>query len=190
MLYIKDYSMQVSGITVPGLVKKVEVTGAAVIDAITDDNNITLGYQANGYEPMKLNADLLLEPAADETFADMVATIQFLFKPPGQTAAVPLDLISSHAAAHGLTKVFFKSITTSKKAESSSGEANLEFWEYIPTVVQTQTASGGTGSGKDESTAPAVAEGISTGYQDYLNTQRGQAPKIKDKTSESPAQDK
>lgn len=190
MLYIKDYSMQISGITVPGLVKKVEVTGSAVIDAITDDNNITLGYQANGYEPMKLNVDILLEPAAGDTFTDMAATIQFLFKPPGQAAAVPLDLINSHAAAHGLTKVFFKSITTSKKIESSSGEANLEFWEYLPTVVQTQAASGADGGGKNETAAPATTEGISTKYQDYLNTQRGQAPKIKDKTSESPAQDK
>ena len=43
MLYIKDYSMQVTGIVVPGLVKKVEVTGSAVIDAVTDDNNVTLG---------------------------------------------------------------------------------------------------------------------------------------------------
>ena len=47
MLYITDRTMQVSGILIPGLVKKVEVTGVAVIDAITDDNNVTLGYQAN-----------------------------------------------------------------------------------------------------------------------------------------------
>ena len=191
MLYIKDYSMQVSGIVVPGLVKKVEVAGSAVIDAVTDDNNVTLGYQANGYEPMKLNVDLLLEPAAGESFEDMVATLQFMFKPPGQTAAVPLALVNSHAAAHGLTTVYFKSITSSKKSESSSGEANMEFWEYLPTVIQTQAANNGAaGGGKNEATAQATAEGISTEYQEYLNTQRGQAPKIKDKTSESPAQDK
>lgn len=62
MLYITDRTMQVSGILIPGLVKKVEVTGAAVIDAVTDDNNVTLGYQANGYEPMRVNVDVLLEP--------------------------------------------------------------------------------------------------------------------------------
>jgi len=33
------------------------------------------------------------------------------------------------------------------------------------------------------------AQGISSDYQEYLNTQRGQAPRIKDKTSESPARD-
>lgn len=190
MLYIKDHSMQVAGITTPGIVKKVEVTGAAVIDAITDDNNVTLGYQANGYEPMKLNVDLLLEPAAGESFEDMVATLQFLFKPPGQTAAVPLALVNSHAAAHGLTTVYFKSITSSKKSESSSGEANMEFWEYIPTVVQTQAANTGAAGTKNETAAQSPAEGISAEYQEYLNTQRGQAPKIKDKTSESPAQDR
>ena len=42
MLYIKDTSMLVAGVAVPGLVKKLEITGAAVIDAVTDDNNVTL----------------------------------------------------------------------------------------------------------------------------------------------------
>lgn len=63
MLYIKDTSMLVAGVAVPGLVKKLEITEAAVIDAVTDDNNVTLGYQPNGYEPLKMNVDLLLEPA-------------------------------------------------------------------------------------------------------------------------------
>ena len=54
--------MLVAGVAVPGLVKKLEITGAAVIDAVTDDNNVTLGYQPNGYEPLKMNVDLLLEP--------------------------------------------------------------------------------------------------------------------------------
>ena len=67
----------------------------------------------------------------------------------------------------------------------------MEFWEYLPTVIQTQaTNTGAAGGGKNEAAAQATAEGISTDYQEYLNTQRGQAPKIKDKTSESPAQDK
>lgn len=190
MLYINDHSMQISGIPVPGLVKKVEITGGAVIDSVTDDNNITLGYQPNGYDPMKMNVDVLLEPSAGETFEDMAATIQFLFRPPGQTAAVPMEVTNSHAAAHGLTKVFFKGITTSKKIESSSGTASLELWEYLPVVVQTKAAKAGKqGDEKDKKAAQSSAEGINTEYQDYLNTQRGQAPKIKDKTKESPARD-
>lgn len=188
MLYIKDQSMQVSGIAVPGLVKKVEVTGSAVIDAVTDDNNVTLGYQPNGYEPLKLNADVLLEPGAGETFDSMVQTIQFLFKPPGQTAAVPMQLVNSQAAAHGLTVVYFKGMSTSKKAENSYGEAALEFWEALPITVQTQAVSAGSGTSSGSS-GTSTADGITTEYQEYLNTQRGQAPKIKDKTKESPAQD-
>ena len=189
MLYIKDYSMQVSGIVIPGLVKKVEITGAAVIDAVTDDNNVTLGYQPNGYEPLKMNVDVLLEPAAGETVERMAASIQFLFKPPGQTAAMPLELVNSLAASVGLTKVYFKSITVTDKTESSSGEASLEFWEYLPIVVQTQAAGAGASGAAKKAAAQSQADGISTEYQEYLNTQRGQAPKIKDKTSESPAQD-
>lgn len=99
MLYIKDTSMLVAGVAVPGLVKKLEITGAAVIDAVTDDNNVTLGYQPNGYEPLKMNVDLLLEPSAGESVESMVQTIQLLFKPPGQTAAIPLPVVNSQAAA-------------------------------------------------------------------------------------------
>lgn len=188
MLYITDRTMQISGILVPGLVKKVEITGAAVIDAVTDDNNVTLGYQPNGYEPMKVNVDLLLEPSAGETVDTMMATLQFLFRPPGQTAAVPMELVNSQAADHGLSKVFFKSIMTARKTESSSGEATLEFWEYIPVTVQTEANAAGS-SNKEKKPKQSEAEGITSEYQEYLNTQRGQAPKIKDKTSESPASD-
>ena len=102
MLYIKDTSMLVAGVAVPGLVKKLEITGAAVIDAVTDDNNVTLGYQPNGYEPLKMNVDLLLEPSAGESVEGMVQTIQLLFKPPGQTAAIPLPVVNSQAAACGI----------------------------------------------------------------------------------------
>lgn len=186
MLYITDRTMQVSGILIPGLVKKVEVTGAAVIDAITDDNNVTLGYQANGYEPMKVNVDVLLEPASGQTIEDMAAAIQYLFKPPGQTAAIPLTIVNSLTAAHGLTTVFFKSISTAQKTESSSGEATLEFWEYLPISVQTQTVSAKSGT-TESKTKESESVGITENYQEYLNTQRGQAPKIKDKTAESPA---
>lgn len=121
MLYIKDTSMLVAGVAVPGLVKKLEITGAAVIDAVTDDNNVTLGYQPNGYEPLKMNVDLLLEPSAGESVEGMVQTIQLLFKPPGQTAAIPLPVVNSQAAACGLNLVYFKGIDLSKKTETVMG---------------------------------------------------------------------
>lgn len=189
MLYIKDTSMLVAGVAVPGLVKKLEITGAAVIDAVTDDNNVTLGYQPNGYEPLKMNVDLLLEPSAGESVEGMVQTIQLLFKPPGQTAAIPLPVVNSQAAACGLNLVYFKGIDLSKKTENSYGEAALEFWECLPVTVQTKAAGSGKNASSGSKEGTSQAQGISTGYQEYLNTQRGQAPRIKDKTSESPARD-
>lgn len=62
----------------------------------------------------------------------MVQTIQLLFKPPGQTAAIPLPVVNSQAAACGLNLVYFKGIDLSKKTENSYGEAALEFWECLP----------------------------------------------------------
>ena len=105
--------------------------------------NVTLGYQPNGYEPLKMNVDLLLEPSAGESVEGMVQTIQLLFKPPGQTAAIPLPVVNSQAAACGLNLVYFKGIDLSKKTENSYGEAALEFWECLPVTVQTKAAGSG-----------------------------------------------
>ena len=76
-----------------------------------------------------------------------------------------------------------------KKTENSYEEATLEFWECLPLTVQTQAAGSGKTSSSGSKAGASQAQGISTGYQEYLNTQRGQAPRIKDKTSESPARD-
>lgn len=72
MLYTKDTSILVTGVVVPGPVKKLEIAGAAVIDTVTDDNNVTLSCQPNGYRPLKMNVDLLLEPGAGESIEGMV----------------------------------------------------------------------------------------------------------------------
>ena len=165
MLYIKDTSMLVAGVAVPGLVKKLEITGAAVIDAVTDDNNVTLGYQPNGYEPLKMNVDLLLEPSAGESVESMVQTIQLLFKPPGQTTAIPLPVVNSQAAACGLSRVYFKGIDLSKKTENSYGEAALEFWEYLPVTVQTQAAGSSKTSSSGSKAGMSQAQGISSDYR-------------------------
>ena len=189
MLYIKDTSMLVAGVAVPGLVKKLEITEAAVIDAVTDDNNVTLGYRPNGYDPLKMNVHLRLEPGAGKSVETVVQPSQLLLKPPGQTAAIPLPVVNSQAAACGLSLVYFKGINLAKKTENSYEEATLEFWECLPLTVQTQAAGSGKTSSSGSKAGASQAQGISTGYQEYLNTQRGQAPRIKDKTSESPARD-
>ena len=140
-----------------------------------------------------MSVEITLEPTPDETFEEQLETIQFLFRPVGQTEPKVLELVNSQAAAHNLTKVYFKQIGSSKKTESSYGTATLEFWEYVPMQVATKQA-GGTGSGSGSSSAGSAsqsssADGITAGYQEYLNTQRGKAPQIKDKTAASPAND-
>ena len=193
MLYVTDRMVQLSGIVLPGEVKKIEITQAATIDEVKNDNNVTLGYQPTGYELAKMSVEITLEPTPDETFEEQLETIQFLFRPAGQTEPKVLELVNSQAAAHNLTKVYFKQIGSSKKTESSYGTATLEFWEYVPMQVATKQA-GGTGSGSGSSSAGSAsqsssADGITAGYQEYLNTQRGKAPQIKDKTAASPAND-
>ena len=52
-----------------------------------------------------------------------------------------------------------------------------------------ESGKSGSGSGNDKKTTQSSADGITAEYQEYLNTQRGKAPQIKDKTAASPAKD-
>ena len=194
MLYVTDKMIQLSGVVIPGQVKKIEITQAATIDEVQDDNNVTLGYQPTEYELAKISVEITLEPTQEQTFLEQLATIQLLFRPVGQTEPKVLELVNSQAAAHNITQVYFKQISSSKKTESSYGTARLEFWEYVPMKVSTKKASSSTGSGSasgssEQKTTQSSADGITAEYQEYLNTQRGKAPQIKDKTAASPAKD-
>ena len=66
MLYVTDRMVQLSGIVLPGEVKKIEITQAATIDEVKNDNNVTLGYQPTGYELAKMSVEITLEPTPDE----------------------------------------------------------------------------------------------------------------------------
>lgn len=194
MLYVTDKMIQLSGVVIPGQVKKIEITQAATIDEVQDDNNVTLGYQPTGYELAKISVEIILEPTPEQTFLEQLATIQLLFRPAGQTEPKVLELVNSQAAAHNITQVYFKRISSFKKTESSYGTATLEFWEYVPMKVATKTTDSSAGSGSasgssEQKTTQSSADGITAEYQEYLNTQRGKAPQIKDKTAASPAKD-
>lgn len=188
MLYIQEHHIELGGIIIPGQVKSVEVSGDANIDEVQDDKNTTLGYQATGYQPHKINVEVVLEPNSDMNFDDMVLQIHTLFKPVGQTEAKVLSVVNSQAASHNITQVFFKKIYTKKDTSKSYGTASLEFWEYIPLQVATTAApTAPTATLPPAKTESAAA--VSPEYQQYLNTQRGAAPKIADKTSSTPAVD-
>ena len=189
MLYVTDKMIQLSGVVIPGQVKKIEITQAATIDEVQDDNNVTLGYQPTGYELAKISVEITLEPTQEQTFLEQLATIQLLFRPVGQTEPKVLELVNSQAAAHNITQVYFKQISSSKKTESSYGTATLEFWEYVPMKVSTKKASSSTGSGSasgssEQKTTQSSADGITAEYQEYLNTQRGKAPQSDGITAE------
>lgn len=186
MLYIQETHMEIGGIGIPGQVKKVEISGDANIDEIQDDKNKSLGYQATGYQPHKITVDIILERTSDMDFEDMVLTLHHLFKPLGQTEAKVLTIANSQAAAHNITQVYFKKIQTSKDTAKSYGTATLEFWEYIPLQVVVAAKSATATTAPSTAVAPS---GVSSEYQQYLNTQRGKAPIIQSKTSSSPAVD-
>ena len=60
----------------------------------------------------------------------------------------------------------------------------------VATKKTDSSAGSGSASGSSEQkTTQSSADGITAEYQEYLNTQRGKAPQIKDKTAASPAKD-
>lgn len=187
MLYIQEHHIELGGVVIPGQVKSVEVSGDADIDEIQDDNNKSLGYQATGYQPHKINVELILEPSSMD-FEEMVMLLHTLFKPIGQTEAKVLSVVNSQTASHNITQVYFKKVYTKKDTAKSYGTASLEFWEYIPLQVATIAATTAASAAAKTDITATVA--VSPGYQQYLNTQRGAAPKISSKTSQSPAVDR
>ena len=70
-------------------------------------NNVTLGYQPNGYETTEDECGPTAGNPVPGSVESMGQTIQLLFKPPGQTTAIPLPVVNSQAAACGLSRVYF-----------------------------------------------------------------------------------
>lgn len=127
MLYVTDRMVQLSGIVLPGEVKKIEITQAATIDEVKNDNNVTLGYQPTGYELAKMSVEITLEPTPDETFEEQLETIQFLFRPVGQTEPKVLELVNSQAAAITLQRFILNRLEVPKRRKAAMEPQHWNF---------------------------------------------------------------
>ncbi len=176
MLFSEDQSIKLGGVTLPGLVKKIEIKASAAIDEVEVEGSAVKPKQPVGYEDSKVTIELTVDATAGETALEKITRINTLFKASKQTVPQPLLLVCSEAAAIGLTTVLFKDFDFNKTNKSDQYAAKLTLWEYIPMVI---TATLGS------STTAAEPE-LDEDYRAYLNDSRGTAPKISDKTTNSP----
>lgn len=176
MIFIEDERVKLNGVVLPGLVKSIEVTETAKVDEQEVEGSAARPKQATGYEDAKVNIELIIDDTEAQTKYERYAVLREIFRTPGQNVPQPIPIVCEDAAAHGVEKVIFKKLTHKGENKKAQLTASLELWEYIPQTITATTASrfSGGSSGSSSKTS-ASSGGLSSGYQDYLSSDRGTA---------------
>lgn len=194
MIFIEQSILKVGGVLIKGVVKSIEISENAKIDEVENEKKTQKKQQPTGYEGAKITIEMLLEKTKSMTCEEQLEKIQKLFKTSDQKKAKVLNIVNQHCAARGVSKVYFKSLSSKGAISESSMTVSLEFIEYNPAIIIIKKSSSSRKSSKKKSSKKSSETGssgseLSKEYQNYLNTQRGKAPKIRSKTSSSPARD-
>lgn len=181
MIYTEDQLVKVNGVVLPGLVKSIEVKESAKIDEQEVEGSATKPKQATGYEDAKVNIELILDDTPTATKYQRLETVRALFRTPGQSVPQPIPIVSEDTAKHGIDKVLFKGITHKSEVKKDQLTVSLEFWEYVPQTIQTTSSSSGSSSGGSSGGKTANQQTtLSSGYQKYLQANRGKSPAVDD----------
>lgn len=184
-IFIENSSVKVGGVLLPGALKSIEVTQEAAIDEVEVEGAAVKPKQAVGYEDAKIKLELIVDASANQSADDKLAQINALFHPKGQSIPQPVDMLCKETAAAGIGKVLFQKITHKWTNKSDQYAVTMEFCQYVPAQI-----SVATGAGRAAVDTAAGTAALSPGFQDYLDGERGGAPKIIDKTAATPATDK
>lgn len=181
MIYTEDQLVKMNGVVLPGLVKSIEVKESAKIDEQEVEGSATKPKQATGYEDAKVNIELILDDTPTATKYQRLETVRALFRTPGQSVPQPIPIVSEDTAKHGIDKVLFKGITHKSEVKKDQLTVSLEFWEYVPQTIQTTSSSSGSSSGGSSGGKTANQQTtLSSDYQKYLQTNRGESPAVDD----------
>lgn len=185
MIYIDDDTIKIGGVILPGIYKSIEVEHEAKIDEQTVEGSTSKPKQATGYDDAKINIELLLIDSEATTKEEKLQTIQELFKAEGQDKPQPHELISVHTAIRGTRQVIIKKVTSKETNKKDEITVTIELLQYD---VMKITASTGKSKKKNASQSAGSTSSLSEQYKNYLNSDRGAAPKQKNKTAMSPCQ--
>ena len=188
MIYTEDQIVKVNGVVLPGLVKSIEVKESAKIDEQEVEGSATKPKQATGYEDAKVNIELILDDTPTQTKYQRLETLRAIFRTPGQSVPKPIPNVSEATAAHGVDKVLFKSLSHKSENKKEQISVSLEFWEYVPTTIQTTSSSSGSSSGGGSSGRSSGGSSggtqqqtsLTSDYQKYLQSSRGKSPAVDD----------
>lgn len=180
MIFVEDERIKLNGVILPGLVKSIEVTETAKVDEQEVEGSAAKPKQATGYEDAKVIIELIIDDTEFQTKYERYAVLREVFRKPGQNVPQPIPIVSEDTAAHGVERVIFKKLSHKGENKKSQMIASLELWEYIPQTITAKKSSGSSSGSKSSnaSKASAASGSSDTGYQSYLETDRGTAPSV------------
>lgn len=181
MIYFDDNHVKIGGIVLPGLYKGIEIKTDAQVEEQEVEGSSTKPKQAIGFEDAKITIDLTLEDGEQQSKEAKLAIIQKLFRRKGQAKPEVHEIINAHTYERGITQVIFKSLSTKETNKKNEIAVGIELWEYVPMTIK-------AAKGKGNAVADSGTSGLSNEYNSYLET-RGAAPKLSNKTSQTPATD-
>lgn len=126
MLYVQEKVVKLGGIYLEGQVTSVEVQEAGSVYVAQDEKGRYKKSQPVGYENAKVMIDILLEDTKTATTLEQLTEMQRLFKPYGQDKPKLLPIVNEDCAVRGITKVYFKNLTSKKVISESKRITNFK----------------------------------------------------------------
>ena len=128
MLYVQEKVVKLGGVYLGGQVTSVEIQEAGSVYVAQDEKGRFKKSQPVGYENGKVMIDILLEATKSASTLEQLTEMQRLFKPYGQSKPKLLPIVYEDCAARGITKVYFKNLTSKKVISESKRIVSLELW--------------------------------------------------------------
>ena len=107
MIYIEDQMIKLNGVTLPGLVKSIEIVDTAKIDEQEVEGSATKPKQATGYDDAVITIEMIIDRTSTQTVYDRLSVLVSVFRQPGQTVPQPIPIVCQATAAHNIDKVIF-----------------------------------------------------------------------------------
>lgn len=179
MIYFDDDSIKIGGVILPGIYKSMEINHDAQVDEQEVEGSSKKPKQATGYDDAKITIEISLRDSETVTKEDKLLIIQNLFRTENQGVPQVHELVSTHSSIRGINKIIVKNMTSKETNRRNEIVVNLELMQYETMTIK---ASKGKKSGSSSSSG----NNLSTDYKNYLQNNRGKAPKKSNKTSASP----